>query len=158
KRLAGRAEDHHFVCTGRQCAVESAHVGREHGIDGAGTALYCGHDLRRVRHLRDPLRRHEGRGLDVGETRCCEPVDKLDLDVGGDEFFLVLQAVSGGYLDDLHFLRCGHVVSSRLAVNDTLLAPDIATVIQALNDLVKLQFCEHGGHPRECQTTAATQL
>src|SRR5690606_7342277 len=76
----------------------------------------------------------------------------------GDEFFLVLQAVSGCYLDDLHFLRCGHVVSSRLAVNDTLLTPDIATVIQALNDLVKLQFCEHGGHPRECQTTAATQL
>src|SRR5690606_10597030 len=41
---------------------------------------------------------------------------------------------------------------------DTLLAPDIATVIQALNDLVKLQLCENGGHSREGQTAAATQL
>ena len=55
---------------------------------------------RAVRHLRNPLGRHERRGLDRGQPCVAQAVDEPDLDVGRDRALLVLQPVARADLDD----------------------------------------------------------
>ena len=48
-----------------------------------------------VAHLRHPLGRHEGGGLDAFRRRGTEAAHQLELGIGGDELLFVLQAVAG---------------------------------------------------------------
>src|SRR5690606_36234527 len=162
--LAGCAENDDLVCAGGQRAIEATHIGSQYGIQRAGAPLDAAHDFSAVGHLRNPLRRNERGCLDIGEAGVGEPVDKLDLDLGGDELLFVLKAVARGYLDDLDFIRGGHVVSwyrrtveFRLTVNDTVLAAYVAAVVEALNDVVELQFRQDGSHPGKGQSAAFAQ-
>jgi len=62
--LGGGGKSGNFFHTRRQSGVEPLHVGHQHRVADAGLAFDARHDLRIVRHLRNPLGRNEAGRLD----------------------------------------------------------------------------------------------
>ena len=99
--LGGGAEHRDLGRAGGARRLEALHVGGEHGIAHAVAAPDPGHHLGAVGHLRHPLGRDEGGGLDHRQAALGEPVDERDLGRGGDLGGLVLKPVPGPHLDHL---------------------------------------------------------
>ncbi len=109
ERLAGRAEDHHFIGERGGGGLETLHVGRQRGIQRAGPALDARHHVGAVGHLGHPPGRHERRGLHVDEAGVGQAVHQLHLGLGGHRRLLVLQAVARADLDYFHKMRERHL-------------------------------------------------
>ena len=107
ERLRRRAEHGDFGRTGSHRGGEALQVRHQHRIGHPRLAPDTRHHVRAVRHLRDPLRRHERGRLDRRQPRVREAFDQRDLDVGGDGLRFVLQAVARADLDDLDVLGDG---------------------------------------------------
>ena len=96
----GRGEHRHMVGAGGQRRLEALQVGRQHRVADTGAALERAHQLGMVAHLRHPLRRHEGGGLDLAQPGVGQAVDQFQLGGQRHHLLLVLQAVARPHLDD----------------------------------------------------------
>ena len=113
ERLGRGAEDRDLGHAGLQRTVQAGLVRHQHRVAHALDRGDAGQHVGRVRELGDPLRVHEGGGLDHGQPRGGQPVDEPDLDVGGHHAGFVLQPVARADLDDRHGIGQRHVMRPR---------------------------------------------
>jgi hypothetical protein len=102
-RLRRTHEHRDLLHTGGKRRLEAAPVRHERAHPHTRGTAHTARDLDRVRELRDPLRRHEARDLDVANSRRDQRVDEADLLAGRDLAGLVLQAVARPDLVDRGF-------------------------------------------------------
>ena len=105
ERFGGGGEDRHFVHACLARAREALQVGHERGVADARPARDTGEDLGGIRHLRHPLRAHEGGHLDRRVAGVRQSVDQRDLVRRRHEGRFVLQPIAWTDLDDGDPLR-----------------------------------------------------
>jgi hypothetical protein len=93
-------EDGDLPGAGGQRALQPLQVGHQHRVAHARPAADPGQHLGGIGHLRHPLGRHEGTGLDDPAAGLRQPLDKGDLHRRRQALRLVLQAVARPHLDD----------------------------------------------------------
>ena len=126
KSLRCGAKDHDLIHLCCQCRVKTLHVRHQRRVDRARSALNALHDLGRRRHLWHPFWRHERDCLDIRNTRIAQSIHQVDLYLGRDRLFFILQAIARADLDNFYRrrqYRSTHRLS--LCSNDSSCAPSV---------------------------------
>ena len=105
ERLTGAGEHGHLARRRLNCALQSLHVRSERRIRHSAATTNGAKHVQRVRHGRNPTRRHERADLNDGQTAAAQTVHKRHLVRSADGGALVLQAIAWTHLHQSYTRR-----------------------------------------------------